>query len=1730
MLSTRQKLSAHLRSERVAEFWTNTFLLIRKNFLLRKNGIASTILILIIPIILSLLFYGAFKAWTSTTGNIYGFQEFPLEYYSSSSPPLKKYVDSSSIFAVVKSKNDSFASDLYNFLVQRNNIQKYSTTFNSENEMISYCTHTQKCWAGLVALEAPNGSYEYTIFMNYGEFFGFGNSAPPVNVEVGAGPFGDTGFLSLQMEIDLYLMRNNSNTQLELAMNSQQYTRKTLAQQQQDQLKSFFDQFMKYAGASTMILILANAVFTTVVGMVFEKEQKIKEAMMMMGLKNKVYYTSWMITNTALYIASWLISALIINLGIYSHSDYLTVAILFLLTGVSLISFSFCLVSFFNVVNMAGLIAAFVVSGFAALAQVLFAALDPLPVGAVMALSIFSPCAFVFAIILLGEMELQGRGVTLSNLWSANYSDVYMGALWIWILFDIFFYLFLAWYLNQVMPSEFGVSKPWHFMFHLSFWKSSRKPGNLQSGPPSENNISLDLDPLPSKGENGEAPVALEPSPKGFEVGIDIRNVFKQFSRKSGDPFMAVNGLSLQAFKGQVLSFLGHNGAGKSTTINMLVGLTPISTGDALIHGCSVRYQMNQVRKILGVCPQHDILWDKLTVRQTVSLFAGLKGVPWENISREVDEILYDIGLSYKADSFTESLSGGQKRKVCIAISFIGTSDVVFLDEPTSGMDPYSRREVWDLILKYKSKRTIVLTTHFMDEADILGDRVAIISSGRVKCAGSSSFLKSKLGIGYSIIFAKNVDKNSGPVFDDFCAHNLGELILKHIEDAQFSVDVGTEVVYKLPRENVANFPPLFRELDATLHNLGLIGYGISVTSLEEVFLRLADEDNHHLDKKGPALESFPVSCATERKVMMERQQSAFVLNSRQSKLLLEPLRASLGRSTDAASVELKRVDPPEEQIDLAILQLKTFSREFYQQYYGFFLKHLWLARQNLIMTIFNVIIPSAILLLACLLSMGYSSDCTFRNVNSAQLLSAPALFGPNPVFPYNPNTLTLNFDGLGVSPLLIPNPVLWRTEIMRNQRWGASSNSSLVGPQSYLYVAAFNADSNSYSAPVVVNLMNNAIAKTLPNGTPNNGYLTVVNFRTFAVGITVSSSSQAAYTKGIFFCIGLLLAISYYPGASATVIIKERSERVKHQQLVSGASTFAFWLAYLSFDLIITNMFCLIALGLLYISFSSLSLAVPLTLFLVFFIFNFAILFMTYAMSFLFSTYSKGHGAIYAFHMAFGILYIVAFAAVSIRAGVPTALNQLSWAFMFFSPVVPVLRAAIGCLNILSSNCPYTNSQFGLFDINVTGSAIIVLCCQIFFYASLTFFLENYSNLKAAKLLLRNLKNQENAADGAHHIDERPQSNTQYLPDSDVEHEEARVLNPNGFLKDTVLLKHVRKEYPHFKKVAVFDMSFGVQPGECFGLLGTNGAGKTSCLRTISGDLYPTSGDAFIDGHSVCKDRRRVQSSIGLVPQFDALFDILTVKQHLFLYCRLKNIPEESISTTVESLLHRLDLVSHAEKQTKQLSGGNRRKCSLAIALIGNPPVILLDEPSTGMDPEAKRYMWDVILDLKRDHAVILTTHSMEEAEALCNRIGIMVDGRLQCLGSPQHLKLKFGNGYHLEIRTKEDQRRSTKTESVSDLLAVEGYQLELCTFVESHFRDAILLEHRKGQLHYEVKLAKEGEAGYCSNFSDVFELLESVKEKYCIEDYSVSQTSLEQIFLQFGARQVAVAKKNSL
>lgn len=411
----------------------------------------------------------------------------------------------------------------------------------------------------------------------------------------------------------------------------------------------------------------------------------------------------------------------------------------------------------------------------------------------------------------------------------------------------------------------------------------------------------------------------------------------------------------------------------------------------------------------------------------------------------------------------------------------------------------------------------------------------------------------------------------------------------------------------------------------------------------------------------------------------------------------------------------------------------------------------------------------------------------------------------------------------------------------------------------------------------------------------------------------------------------------------------------------------------------------------------------------------------------------------------------------------------------------------------------------------------------------------------------------------------------------------------------DLVLIKDLTKRYDT-GKLAVNHLNLGVRPGECFGLLGINGAGKTSTLAMLTAEFPPTSGDAFLSGVSVTHNPELTRKNIGYCPQFDAHFANMTGREHVKLYASIKGLPASIIDAAVQEKLEEVGLSSFdSDRLSSNYSGGMKRKLSVACATIGNPSTIFLDESSTGMDPVARRELWKVINRMVsgergRRTSIILTTHSMEECEALCPRIGIMAGGQLRCLGSAQHLKSRFGRGFQVEGKVKEvllndsDYKKnlisllehfnaptdgtgqdlfinlndalraveaiSQETDIVNmiteenpigyviykDASSAAGVALdELCFFITAEMRIKNLewffndsFDSALLRERQERKVRYEV-ASKGLRIASIFEIIEENKNELQLSDYGVSQTSLEQIFNQF-AREAEERKAGTI
>lgn len=222
---------------------------------------------------------------------------------------------------------------------------------------------------------------------------------------------------------------------------------------------------------------------------------------------------------------------------------------------------------------------------------------------------------------------------------------------------------------------------------------------------------------------------------------VETRGLIKKYKTKT-----AVSGLDLAVNEGEIYALLGVNGAGKTTTIRMLTCLSKPTAGECFVCGKNCVAEMSEVKSLTGISPQDTAVAENLTVDENLRLICGINEYPKEKNAESVDKMIELFGLSEYRSSRAKTLSGGWKRKLSIAMAMIGEPKVLFLDEPTLGLDVLARRELWKVIEKLKSKITIILTTHYMEEAERLSDRIGVMINGELKAQGTLSELEALTG------------------------------------------------------------------------------------------------------------------------------------------------------------------------------------------------------------------------------------------------------------------------------------------------------------------------------------------------------------------------------------------------------------------------------------------------------------------------------------------------------------------------------------------------------------------------------------------------------------------------------------------------------------------------------------------------------------------------------------------------------------------------------------------------------------------------------------------------------------------------------------------------------------------------------------------------------------------------------------------------------------------------
>ena len=620
------------------------------------------------------------------------------------------------------------------------------------------------------------------------------------------------------------------------------------------------NQFFDHAGSVVgLVLVLSFMIPVSMMvrAIVLERESKLREQLLIMGTALPAYYGALATVHVSTFVLIALFAGCVLILGgTFVLASPLLVLAFFFTFAVAVAAFAAALTPFFHNAKVAAIVAPLVLF---ITAQFINFFLDHSTgvlaegmAGGKRLASMLPATAFYLGTNRLCLYEGSGQAVTLANAFEGDFS---FGDSILALLFDALFWSVAAWYLDQVVPSEYGVQRSWYFPCTPSYWTGSGAP----TEPRRSYTASLAED---GTGEGATAalelaPLAVEHDEPLGEVGVRVEGLRKKFASGPNNG-VAVAGLDLQMRPGQITSLLGANGAGKTTTISMLTGLIPPTSGGAWIGPHSIRLEMAEIRKALGVCPQQNVLFAELSPVEHLALYGELKGLRAADLVVAIGDMLRRVGLAERAAVRAEALSGGQKRKLCLAIALLSSPTTAFLDEPTSGMDPHSRRAIWAMLRDQREGRTLVLTTHFLDEAEILSDRIAIMAEGRLRCVGSPLFLKARLGCGYRLTFAKRQPPSCASLAaaeaeappPSFRPEPLLALLRRFIPLAEITVNDRFYAEATLPSADTSTFPSVFEALDEQLAALGVASYGVTCTTLEDVFLRINQNNMLRLDAR----------------------------------------------------------------------------------------------------------------------------------------------------------------------------------------------------------------------------------------------------------------------------------------------------------------------------------------------------------------------------------------------------------------------------------------------------------------------------------------------------------------------------------------------------------------------------------------------------------------------------------------------------------------------------------------------------------------------------------------------------------------------------------------------------------------------------------------------------------------------------------------------------------------
>ncbi|XP_064466837.1 phospholipid-transporting ATPase ABCA3-like [Ornithodoros turicata] len=1190
---------------------------------------------------------------------------------------------------------------------------------------------------------------------------------------------------------------------------------------------------------------------------------------------------------------------------------------------------------------------------------------------------LFPNIGFSYFLVNVALLEARGTG---AQLWNLN--QVGLHSMTIYRLLNAmggscFISTVLTWYLGNIWPLSYAFpEKFWFFLdpIYWGFWPNVGISGE-------------------HAGDIKENPAIVEPVPESMDPFL----VMYRLSKVIDPPYLKhyiLHSATLKAYLDNITVILGRNGCGKSILVRILTGAIKPSGGTAFLNQMDIRLEASKIRNVLGYCPQRSSLFQHLTVEENVWFISEIRGL--ESVHEEVETALMQFQMSDVKGKLVKNTTYGEQRRLQVAIALLGRPQYAILDSPTTGTDTESRNIVWDSILKARAQTGMLFATNSIDEADVVGDRVAILSKGGIRCCGSSIFLRRQYGLGYRLHLTTSMDCEQDQV---------SKFIRKILPSAYVYTRRKRNILYGIGFANPRAIIYLLEKLEEVKKKMRIKRIGVCASSLEDVLLRLEEEtdpeDFAQDDDEGDSKSSMMLSSVHE-----PRKKAHFVWRH---------------------------------QLHAIYLKKTAYMRRSY------------------------VIIP--VLLVVQVILMG---------------VEEVSLSSPN------------NWEDVDAVIASMKHSTVFESSDRH------ATTSALANVSTEIHKVIF-----------------------------------------------------AQRTMGTIL---VPISLSLIVAAFVDLPLVEHTSGAKQIQLMAGLSAERFWvisfLQDLTFHLVIT-VFCTLPMVVFELQVRKCGNYFRIgASFIMFMMFGWSFLPLVYLFSLYFESSVIAYFALVSFGSLFGALLNLSLSLLSPRAvssfwprEVTTGYVEVISLPMRLIPQFTLVQGTGSIKTQLLENeaCCHISGSFLKFvcDYQVDTASMAAFfasrlqkCCAgvcsqkckvnqqtlsldsksciwdftMLFLSGLLYLMivisrdmkvkQKFTATDVEEFMKSVQESEEPSEDGKKRI---VMEESLLAERKKVSQLVKRFFDPNETTVQRGLiafeLLQERAGFPDFGPI-----TFYVPPGEIFGILGLAQAGRTLLLQMIAGREPLKKGNAFMNGIDVKRRPINYQQQLGYCPQYDPLIDKLTGEEMLLVIAELRGIEGEDLANEVQYIQGKVGLNQTLHMQIGKYSASNRRKLSIGIALIGEPPLVLLDECAQGVDPATRGRLFQSMDKIHSDcgMAVLFTSHCMRECDMFCDRLAILSSGVFSQIGST--IALKTSAGQRCTVIVKLSVQQSVMKDYYKTLIRGMGEKFDNC----------VIAEVREDQVWFRLK-------GTTLVWSEIFECMEELKDELHFLDYLVNEASLGEVFLGF-------------